>query len=583
MLFEKRNFLNKITVVVTGVVEVIAVAAVAALISTLSACNSTAGSNTSGSFNQHVFEEELYKTAPLKIAKNTVKNEQSGEFYHVLVAEMYQQQDQSLLAIEHYLHAAKYTENKILLETTTTLAARAGQTQKALEMAKRWVNIDTKSLQARQFLALLLLRSDKFLESAKVLDDIQSLVANDAEQAITSHQFLHQMLNLESHSSQAFKAYRAYLKNHRDQPQNNENSDIYDFQQITLAKLAIKAKQYKTVLSALKNEKSSDGLLLKAKALHQLRKTSQSVKILKPIINKKTTSDVVRFEYVRFLIYANQKNEARLELKKLVKKHPDNKDLIKSLVALNLDQKKWNEAEFFANKLLIYKDYQSDARHFLGEVFEARGANQKALLSYLQVVDGKMTTNAQKKIPELLQKEQGLAAARLWLHKQRLGEGLDLSDKVLSNIVGTQKQTKNTPKKSHKESSENIVIKTSKKLSKKRKASLYKLEADLLFASHTFDTALEFYQRAVVLDPKNTEIRYSRGLLYEKQGKLKLAEKDFLYALNIDKNDVSSLKHLKSPEMATHLIDVLQKQGQQHQAKNLLMQMKRLFPNNTKF
>lgn len=551
MLFENWTFLNRTTFEKCKHGFIVMIFSLF-----MSACNTTVDSSAVSNS-----EKELYEKPPVKIANNVVTEQQSGEFYHALVAEMYQQQDQSLLAVEHYLQAAKYTKNQSLLETTTTLAARAGQTKKALENAKRWVKVDANSLQARQFLALLLLRSDQFTESANALYEIQRLVAKDAEEAITPHQFLYQMLSLESHSLQAFKTYQVYLGSHRDQHVNSKNNKkedvaIYNFQQMMLAKLAIKAKQYKTVLTALKDEKSADGLLLKAKSLHQLGKTSQSVTMLRPIINNQKTSDVTRFEFVRFLILANQKNEARLVLKKLVDKHPDNKDLLKSLVALDLDQKKWDEAEYFANKLLAFKDYRSDARHFLGEVFEGRGANQKALLSYLQVVDGKMVLNAQQKIPELLKKEQGLAAARLWLHTQR-------SDRQ-SSVVKTKEAVT--------------------KLSDKRKASLYKLEADLLFTAQTFDTALEFYQRAVVLDPNNTEIRYSRGLVYEKQGKLKLAEKDFLYALKIDKNNkadyVAKLKHLKSPEVASHLIDVLQKQGQQHQANSLLMQIRRLFPND---
>ena len=560
MFFENKTFLNKYTCVLC----------LMALFT--SGCNlSTQSSALSNS------KKERYEKTPVKIANNFVSEKHSGEFYHALVAELYQRQDQSLLAVDHYLEAAKFSNNQSLLETTTMLAARAGQTQKALTTARRWVEVDSGSLQAWQFFALLLLRSDEFSESAKALDEIQRLVAKDAEKEITSQQFLRQMLNLESHSLQAFKAYQVYLKNHRD-PQSlnkkpnqdlnqntsqNINKDaIAVFQQMTLAKLAIKAKEYKAVLAALKGQDSAESVLLKAKASHKLGQTSQSVTMLRPIINLQGTSDVTRFEFVRFLILSDQKNEALLELKKLVDKHPDNKDLLKSLVALNLDQKKWDDAEKAANKLLLFKEYESDARHFLGEVFEARGANQKALLSYLQVVDGKMVLNAQQKIPDLLQQEHGLAAARLWLHTQRL----DKPSIAEPQKRASQKRVKDAG------------------LSKKRKASLYKLEADLLFASHTFDTALEFYQRAVVLDPKNTDIRYSRGLVYEKQGKLKLAEKDFLYALNIKKNNKADyklkLKHLKSPEVASHLIDVLQKQGQQNQAQYLLMKMRQLFPND---
>ena len=622
---------------VVGVLDVKYFIATMLLIS-LSACQSENVSyhNVDSKKPTYLYSPELrlvrHKTknthSTKAISANTLAKRQENitdsdteQFYHGLLAELYLQRGDNNLAADEYLLASKLSTDKHLLKKATVLAATTGKNQQALEIAKRWEKLEIDSLEAKQYKTLLLLRTDHYADSAKMLREIKQFVAHESKNPVEGAQFVSQLLSLETHHQQAYKTYRVYLKEYGEKTAKKNNTkkikkdkpfDLYEHQKITLATLAMKTKRYKVVTSVLKNIPTERAVLLRSKALNKLGRTRAAVSLLKPWLDKKTTGDGLRFEYVRFSIISGEKAEATRVLQKLVEKHKDNKDLLKSLVALNLDQKKWDLAERSAEKLMAYKDYRSDANHFMGEIYQARGDNDLALKSYQKVVDGQLMKSALKRIPVLIEKQQGISAARLWLHKQRIS--------ALNHAKRDAKSNKQ------------LGLKT---------ADLYKIEGDLLFADKAFDSALNYYQRALALVPDNTDIRYSRALAYEQQGKIKQAENDLKLVLRKKKNDPVALNALgymlavhterldeamlfikkaqkispddaaindslgwlhyrrgeiktaehylrksyqavKQPDVASHLIQVLQKRGQKQEAKIILYQMLRQYPDDKK-
>jgi tetratricopeptide (TPR) repeat protein len=546
-------------------------------------------------------------------------NPEGDPFYHALLAEIQLQLGESSLAADEYLLASKTSTDKILLKKATVLAATTGKNQQALEVAKRWVKLETDSLEAKQYQALLLLRTDHYADSAEMLHEIERFVTHESGNPAEAGQFISQLMLLETHHHQAYKTYRVYLNEYGETKENkqithknNPPLNLYAHQKVTLARLAVKSKRYKMVLKILQKIQTEQAILLRSKAFNELGQAHQAVAILKPWLDKKTTGDGLRFEYVRYSILSGEKAEATRVLQKLVKKHPDNKDLLKSLVALHLDQKKWDLAETSAKKLMTFKDYRSDANLFMGEIFEARGEHRQALQAYKNVIDGKLVEKALERIPLLIEKQQGISAARLWLHKQR--------------NMNEQKRGEKTREKTQ------AVMK---------KAVSYKIEGDLLFANNAYDSALDYYQRALALAPKNPAIRFSRALTYEQQGRIKLAENDFKQVLTLNRQDPAALnalgyllvvhtgrfdeamqyikkaqklspddaaindslgwlhyrrgeiktaerylrksfKALKQPDVASHLIEVLQKRGLKQEAKTILYQMLRQYPDNKK-
>lgn len=356
----------------------------------LSACNSKA---------QQSFAE-------IKPIENTVAEKQWGSklgqrFNNVLLAEIYNQFGEAKQSVKHYQLLIEQTEDAVITKRATEIAAKTGHLAEGLEAVNRWLELSPESLEARQYLALLLLRSGEFESSADQLQIIRSLVEKDQKKNHAKDlyskglKFIGSLLSIESHHKKSFAVYQQYLKNY--------GSEIHQTQQnLVLASLAMKAKEYEIVISSLNEIETpqtfAETVLMKAKAYQKLNKTSDAVHTLKSYVDEQDSSDSTKLELIRLLIIDKQKSTAGKYLKALVKKHPDNKDLLKSLIALEIDQSQLTLAKQNIERLKKYDDYRSDAEYFSGEVMEAEGDIQNALQSYLKVKKGSLLKRAKKKI-----------------------------------------------------------------------------------------------------------------------------------------------------------------------------------------
>jgi len=318
--------------------------------------------------------------------------------------------------------------------------------------------------------------------------------------------------------------------------------------------------------------------------------------LLDSIRNNPKSTDSHRLELVRLLVLEKQKKQALPILEVLVTKHPKNFDLLKSLVALQIDQSKMSKVTKNINKLRANDKYVDEAEYFAGEFAEKLGQREKALFSYEKVSKGSYLKNAHKK--------------RIFLTKNIHGK-----DSLKTLFLSQQNQAKNL----------------------KEKAYWIKLEADENFESQHYSKALDLYNQALSLTPQNTRFYYHRGLANERMGNLKKAEADFNAVLKKRNNDVDALnalgymltvhtkrfdeakmhikkahqmkphdplildslgfvlyktgelakaeQHLrkafkltKSPEVASHLISVLADLEQHQEAKKIYSEMKRLYP-----
>lgn len=360
---------------------------------TLSACNSEA-------------------SKPLSL-KATVENHKGTELgqqiNHALLAEIYNQLDEPILAASHYQSLSIQTNDPAITKRATEIAAKTGQIDVALNISKQWVQLSPESLEANQYKALLLLRSDKFESSAEQLQRIRDLVEKEEteNQSVALYskglKFIGSMLSIESHHKKSLSVYELYLKKYGNEVDHTQ-------QNLILASLAMKAENYQSVISSIDDIKEKEFLqianvvLLKTRALKELNQLSDAVKVLKVFVDEQESSDSTKLELVRLLILDKQKSTAGQYLKKLVKKHPNNKDLLKSLIALEIDQSQLNLAKVNIKRLKESAEYQSDAEYFTGEVMEAEGDFQHALESYRKVKKGKLLKRAQNKIVLLSQK-----------------------------------------------------------------------------------------------------------------------------------------------------------------------------------
>ncbi len=458
-------------------------------------------------------------------------------FYQALTAEIYRKMGDDVLAVEQYQYVALESRDPAVARYVTILAAATGQLEKGLKVAEHWVTLAPDDLESRQYLALLYLRNNKIKLSSEQFHAIHTLVSETSakdEDRLSPKQkensqhtslanaasvdtfkvsqelvFIGAILAAETHREKAYRVFAEYIKQH-------ESKMFYRQQKLIAANLALKAKNYKAVmieLQAIELQRLKhidpqnwvDAMSMKAKALHKLNKNEEAIHTLMLIQESPKVSDSSRLELIRLFVLQKQKEKALPILEKLIVKHEQNNDLLKSLIALQIDQGKFSNAEKSIHKLRLAKSYIDDADYFSGELSQARGNLEKALKYYEKVNGGSFLKNAHQKVIYIMRKIKGNASVTHYFEKKQ-------------SVV-----TKSTDK-----------------------AYWLKLHADHLFGIKHYSQALAYYNQAVKLSPKNPRYYYYRGLLHERMRKLESAENDFNHVLSMRKNDADALNALGS-------------------------------------
>ena len=421
----------------------------------------------------------------------------SKQFYNVMVGEMYGESGDDKHAVEHYLSVAMKNEDPAIAKRATQIAARSGQNNKAITAAKRWLLLEPKSLEARQYLALLLLRQQQYKESATQLHEVQTELDKQGKNGI---EIIGTLLATERNPESVYQMYKHYQEFELTHPKV----------QLILSSFAFKAHHYDEALSvikpvtvALKGESKEQALLLHSSILYKLGRGDKAMQVLSPLMKSQTTTDVALLEYVRLLVLDQRNEDAATVLARLSVKHPDNFEITKALIALYLDLREYSEAEKHIPSLFGSNQYQGVAHHFKAEIFESRNELDSALNEYEKVKNGELYNSAQARIPQLLMQQHGLKMAQEWLHK-----------KVASSKIDTIK-------------SKFLII-----------------EATLLLDQSEYKEALKLYNEADILTPNNINIRYSRAITLQALHHLAKAEADFRFVLKKNKNDVNTLNAL---------------------------------------
>lgn len=541
---------------------------------------------------------------------------QANDLYQALSAEIYNKLGEKEEAVDFYYELSVTNNDPTIAKRVTELATGTGQIAKALDGAKRWVILQPDSLESNQYLALLLLRNSHFKSAATQLNTIRLLVDKTSEQSSLksskdvketfqfseSLMFIGAMLTSESHHDKAFTTFDLFIKTHYSKTKSHQ---LYNKQiKLITSQLAMKAKKYDVVvnnlelLTGLDAQNHVDAKVMLAKALHKLQKNKLAIEHLSSIQNHPESLDSHRLELVRLLVLDKQKSTALPILEGLVNKHSKNFELLKSLIALQLDQSELTGVIEKIKRLSANESYVNESRYFAGEFAEKIGQQEKALLNFVKVEGGSYLKNAHKKTINLTKIIEG---------QEGLNTFFDIQQKSATSI--------------------------------KDQAYWIKLQADDLFESRQNVAALNLYNKAVMLAPKKSRYRYKRGLVNKRIGNLEKAEADFNHVLSVRENDVDALNALgyllsahterlveaktyidkayslkphdplvlenlgfvlykkgelskaekylreafgimKKPQIASHLITVLAKLNQHKEAKSIYLQMKKIYPNS---
>jgi tetratricopeptide (TPR) repeat protein len=227
-------------------------------------------------------------------------------------------------------------------------------------------------------------------------------------------------------------------------------------------------------------------LALHARTLKELGRVDEAIAELAAAVGNDPENDELRLAYARALIDAKRYQDAKIQFEKLLDRSPQDEDLVYTLALLTLDMDQLDESVAYLKRLLMLGKRQSEAHYYLGRIDEVRNKDEDAVGHYRRVDE---STNYR------LDAEIRIA---------RLLGGMGKVDEARGHLQKLRIQTRDPA----------------------AQVQFYIAEADVLSQAGLDQQATELLSKALHDNPGNTDLLYTRALLYERQDRIDLTEND---------------------------------------------------------
>ena len=414
--------------------------------------------------------------------------------YQILTAELAGKRDQLDVALVHYRQAAAATQDPRVAERATMLALLVKDNAASLELAQRWRALAPASDQARQALALALLRNGRVDEATEYLETVRRLAsAKDKQQGYAT---LASLLGQADDKQAALRVMRQF----RDRNPRSAFAQYY------LALLAAASNDRDQALASLDLALTREPKLA---AAHQLRTRllldrgdhEAALAGLANAVAALPGDRNLRMSYARLLIEAGQLDKARREFAILLNQNPKDTESLYALGLLAAETRQFDLAESYFLDLIKRKVRLADAYFELGQIEEQRGAYDKAREWYGRVKGEERYLNAQMRMGVVLAKLENPA---------------------------TVAQHFDALRRSNPQSGIN----------------LYLAEAEALREADRNQEAFDTLDRALALHADDKDLLYARALVAERLDRIDVLERDLRAILANDPKNAQALNAL---------------------------------------
>lgn len=419
---------------------------------------------------------------------------QAELMYRVLAAELAGKRDRLDVALVNYRQAAAISRDPEVAERATLLALLVKDNAAALELAQRWQALAPADDQARQALALALLRNGRGEEATEYLETVRRLASKkDRQQGYAT------LASLLSQVDDKQGALRV-MQNFRDR---NPRSAFAQYYHGMLAAAAGEREQALTSLDqALAiDPKLATAHLLRTRLLLDQGANDKALAGLAKAVAALPRDRNLRMSYARLLIDAGQLDKARREFATLLNQNPKDTDSIYALGLLAAETRQFDLAESYFLDLIKRNVRLADAYFELGRIEEQRGAYAKAREWYERVSGEERYLTAQVRKGVVLAKVGDTAAVSQHFDSLRRGN----------------------PQNS---------------------INLYLAEAEALREGERYRESFDTLDRALALHPNDKDLLYARALVAERLDRLDLLERDLRAIIAADPKNGQALNAL---------------------------------------
>jgi tetratricopeptide (TPR) repeat protein len=412
--------------------------------------------------------------------------------FDILLGEVAGQREQLDVSVEHYLRAAARSDDPRIAERALRIAVFAKQEPAALTAARRWVELEPESNEARQSLAALALRAGNVDEAYTQFD----FLLRDAQDETQMYQGITGLLARNEDREVALTLMGRLAQSHAQSAQAH----------LAYGRLALHAEKTELALrevdAALAIQPDlMDALVLRAGIRYKLGDVERAKRELRNAVTAHPKDIELRLALARLLLDEQDLAGATTQFKQVIKVEPGHPDALYSLGLLAMEQQQYKQAEAYFRALAETGKRDHEAWYYLARAQEQRGELEQALVSYERVGEGDFWLDAQARKASLTAKLGNLEAARLQL------QALRLNDPSLS-------------------------------------VRLYLVEGDILSQAGELRQALELYNRVLAETPGDHDLLYARALVAERLDDLKMAEDDLLRIIKEDPKNYHALNAL---------------------------------------
>ena len=413
--------------------------------------------------------------------------------YKLLVGELASHRGDVPLSLEHYLDVARETRDAGVAARAAKLAVFARDEAKALEAARLWSDAEPSSVEARQVLASLLIRTGDVDGAVVHLEEIVEALADPPGAGFRRAADL---LASERDREAASAAMRRLVLGHEDDAAAH----------LALARLLVRIGWIEEASPAVERAYELDPddprtAVLRARVRQRTDDVEGALRVLEEFLERVPDSSMVRMTYARTLVDTRRYEQARAEFEHLVAEDPENDDARYALGLLLVQTSRLDAAKRQFEKLVSRDSRRDAAYYYLARIAESEQRPADAIASYRRVRRGEHRLNAQIRVAVLFAEGGDLEAARRHLHGVR---------------------SENT--------GETVRI--------------YNAEAGLLTRAERYDEAMAVYDASLEELPGNPDLLYARGMLAVEMGRLDILERDMRDILAREPDNADALNAL---------------------------------------
>ncbi|MCP9759091.1 hypothetical protein EGI20_07160 [Aquitalea sp. S1-19] len=414
-------------------------------------------------------------------------------FYGVIISEIAAQRGGAGASAQTYLELAREARDPRLAQRAAEFAMLSGQLETASQALTLWVELDPASENAREQLFIALLRSGKLAQSRPL---IEGLLATRPERAPAVFVQLARLTARQPDKAAAYQLTRDLAAGYPELPEAR-------FALLAVAAEAGDQAAMAQEMDALARLAPKWDLPV-AWLVDRLRRDQPeaALALLKNELARRPEAALeIRLAYPRLLVSAKRFAEARDNFAELLKRYPNQPDVLYALGLLSFQLRELEAAVPYLEQALKAGHPETDyLRLTLGQVNQELGREDEARRWYTAVGQGEHYLPAQVRLAVLDAKGDNVAQVLARM-----------------NSMGTSEQEKIQ-----------VALFQSQIARQQQRLDLAELNLD----------------RALASEPRAPELLYERALVLEMQGKFAAAERDLKAYLQEKPDDAQGLNAL---------------------------------------